>query len=175
MTAGVTWVAIAGFVLAVISLGWQIYTAVKRAPRVRIGLRREHYQERQFLEWDDLEEGVLVDRIRFRLTVQNKGAEPVSIYDVGLVHSEIRVAVSSLSNNWIRGFGRGPSKQLNDVWSGEALPVEVAGRGVREWVIEDPATQKLDNGMEFQAYVEQYRAGRHPKEIRSKERHSRLA
>lgn len=175
MTGGVTWLAVAGFVLAVVSLGWQIYTAVKRAPRVRIGLRREHYQERQISEWDELDEGVPVDRVRFRLTVQNNGTEPVSIYDVGLVCPGTRIAVSSLSNNVVPGFRRGPTRQLNDVWSGETLPAAIAGREVLEWLIEDPATQGLNDGQEFQAYVEQYRAGRRPKEVRSKERHSRLA
>lgn len=175
MSAGVTWVAVAALVLSVISLGWQIFSALRREPRVRIGLKRELHEEVDYEGVDDLAEGVPVDRVRFRLTVQNNGAEPVSIYDVGLVRPGHRIPVSSLSNNWALGYGRGPSRQLNDVWSGEKLPAEVPGRGIREWTIEDPATSKIDNGLEFHAYVEQYRAGKKPKEIRSKERHSRLS
>ncbi|OII10512.1 hypothetical protein BIU97_10315 [Curtobacterium sp. MCBA15_009] len=114
---------------------------------------------------DDLDDpGHPVDRISFKLTVQNLGAEAVSIYDVGLARPEARISISSFDH--IR---------LGEAWSGSDLPAEIPGRGVREWTLLDPATISFDNGLDWQAYVEQYRAGKKPKESRSKEQHSRLA
>jgi hypothetical protein len=165
---GVTWVAVAAFVLSVASLCWQVFTVVQRRPRLRIGLHEDRTTEIVPTARPDATGASVAHRrpaITLRVIVSNVGAEPTTVYDAGLRSKSLDLPLRSLdgATGKYAGIDALFRVEQEELWSGPPLPVEVPGRGIVEWSLSPAVVRSLKQGERWKAYVDQYRAGKKPK------------
>lgn len=161
MSAGVTWVAIAGLVLSVASLVWQATVTWARLPRLEVGFEPQRARQ-------STDEGEQLSGTQFVITVHNKGAEAVELYDLG-VESETGVRFSARTSK--RVLVSAGSGRLENRWKhvrGPELPVTVPARSTLSWTILDGATIEHGSSVPWRGWVERYRASGKPRHTASK-------
>lgn len=165
---GVTWVAIAALALSVVSLGWQIGSAIFRRGRIEVGLQQATSFD---LDFDTLKvRGT--NSVSFFVTVANPGASALTIYDAGLFNPAENVSYSLRAMQ--AGERNGARAGEPPFYKGPDLPVEVPAHGVVEWELLDHLTKDNGNEARYHAYAERYRASRGPKRVVTKQGSTRL-
>lgn len=162
MSGSVTWVAVAAFGLSIVSLVWQAAVTWLRLPRLEVGL------ESQAAAKSPAEDGTPQIATRFTLTVHNRGAEAVEVYDLGL-ESETGVRFSHRGSPRLQRNepGMPPETVFRDV-QGDPMPATIPARSTATWTILDGATAAHGPTVPWRAWVERYRASGKPRHIVSK-------
>lgn len=162
MSGSVTWVAVAAFGLSIVSLAWQAAVTWVRLPRLEVGLESSPAPK------SDAADGSPQIATRFTVTVHNRGAESVEVYDLGL-ESETGLRFSFRSSRTGRRVTAGQSAEITfrDV-QGEAMPATIPARSTATWTILDGATAEHGPSVRWRAWAERYRASGKPRHIISK-------
>ena len=132
MGSGVTWVAVAAFVISVASLGWNLWNA---RPRVSVVLTM----------WTTVTVGADRASVRCRVVMINRGGAATTVADAGVwpVGPYQRVSADEL-------------RSKGQLVAGPELPCRVEGHGGTHWDFEDELTVHFPPGAEIRGFVTQY-------------------
>lgn len=161
MTEGVTWVAIAGLGLSIISLGWQSVSAALGRRRILVGLSM-HVNA-------DASLGVIPgqkprDSMEIEITVENLGKRTLTVSDVGLRGRGPQEIAT------VRGWRLNHYKVV-----GPKLPTELLPGVTKSWRMPDESTSGHPSAVEWQGWASRWRGDRSPREYHSRRRISREA
>jgi len=165
--SGVTWVAVGALAVSLFTLGWNIMVAAKRRPRLEVGLDRKPYEVTVAQGEDDYGDPFedTVEYISFVVSVSNKGAESLTIYDLGLRSKRVTIGVRDLAS------AQG-EPAWEKTWTGPELPATISARGVLEWTIYEAATANFGDDISWRGFADRYRPSSRPRK-RSQSREAR--
>ena len=138
-TDGPDGLAIAAFVIAVVSLAWNIGNTIVRWPRIVA----------------DIRQGVTVSdtiKVSYLVSATNLGAEDTTVWNVGLAIKGSR-----------RGhmFASAEQERLNGrPLDGPELPATLPARSTLSWTFGDEVTRGIEVGTETVAVVQRFRPNR---------------
>lgn len=137
-------VGIAGFVLSLVALAWNVWLTWMRWPRLAVTIRasvRVHAYSGVPPENPKPSEDT------FRLVVVNHGAEAATISSIGLL---------SDGGSWILDYEtrRANGESLPE---GLDLPVRIEGHGSLSWIYRDEDLAIFRHGTKITGYVERYK------------------
>ncbi|WIE81735.1 hypothetical protein [Curtobacterium sp. MCPF17_021] len=175
MNNDVTWVAVAGFLLSLVSLGTQIVQGVRNRARIAVSLRGNGYA---FAD----PAGDFIEQVEYTVVVQNLGKSPETVWDVGLEDkrkgAENDVAIREVrflkekTDVYQASFGVDPSSATVD---GPALPHQLPVGAVAEWKVLDEATRLHDPTAQWRAFAVRLRRRGREKVSRGSEPKPRIA
>ncbi|SPM38980.1 hypothetical protein MNAB215_1161 [Mycobacterium numidiamassiliense] len=170
---GITgWIAIAAFVISLVSLMQGLFLAWLKWPRVVVEVDARHDGE--------LNAPASEHRVRnssgqaFILTVINNGSEPVTIKSVGLARRGETPHRLDYLHTW-RGPTTDPLPKSHGVEGGVVMPLWIAGHGSYVFEFTESTLREMPPGVPYHGYAQRYLAFRwrpnHPlvRETRSKQ------
>lgn len=170
-----TWVAVAGFLLSLASLGVQIVQGVRNRSRIAVSLRGNGYACAE-------PAGGFLEQVEYTIVVQNLGMSPETVWDVGLEDkckgAENDIAIREVrflkekTDAYQSDFGVSPSGATVE---GPALPHQLPVGAVAEWKVLDQATRLYDPTAQWRAFAVRLRRRGREKVSRGSEQKPRVA
>lgn len=140
------------------SLVWQSSLAFRRRSRIVVGVARE-VNNADFA----------ANQVKFIVTVQNPGAESITIHDAGVTAGAVTASLRITDRQRFDATGRRVITSLIEQWDGPLLPAEIPARGYQVWVIKHGVTDGLSRLVEWRGFASLYRAGKPERRITSKD------
>ncbi|WP_280426444.1 hypothetical protein [Nocardia carnea] len=133
--------ALAGFVLSLIALAWNVVLATIRWPRISVEIKKTiHLTTRVLADGKDTHSVTET----YKLVVINTGAEACTIANVGLIAGDI-------------GFDYDIASQAGEqLPGGDPLPARIEGHGCLFWIFEETELARFAPSSGVYGYAERY-------------------